>query len=101
MDVVICLSHGGVERDKDGGFTDGDDVRLAKAVPGIDIVIGGHTHTELHEPIIVNSRTPIVQTGKYCENLGELVVGLEGDKLTVELYLLHPIDGTDCRRPGD
>ena len=94
VDLVICLSHGGVERDKDGRYTDGDDVRLAKAVPGIDVVIGGHTHTELHEAIIVNGRTPVVQTGKYCENLGELVIALEGDKLTVEYYQLHPIDGT-------
>ena len=33
------------------------------AVPGIDVVIGGHSHTELREPIIVNDRTPVVQTG--------------------------------------
>jgi 5'-nucleotidase/UDP-sugar diphosphatase len=94
VDLVICLSHGGVEKDKDGRYADGDDIRLAKAVPGIDIVIGGHTHTELHEAIIVNGRTPIVQTGKYCENLGELVLALEGGKLAVEYYKLHPIDGT-------
>ena len=64
VDVVICLSHGGVEKGKDGRFTDGEDVRLAKAVPGIDVVIGGHSHTELQEAIIVNGRTPVVQTGK-------------------------------------
>ena len=64
VDVVIALSHGGVEKGKDGRFTDGDDVRLAKAVPGIDVVIGGHSHTELQEAIIVNDRTPVVQTGK-------------------------------------
>ena len=79
---------------KDGRFTDGDDVRLAKAVPGIDVVIGGHSHTELHEAIIVNGRTPVVQTGKESENLGELVVTLDGGKLTVESYRLHPIDDT-------
>ena len=94
VDVVICLSHGGVEKGKDGRFTDGDDVRLAKAVPGIDIVIGGHSHTELHEAIIVNGRTPVVQTGKEGENLGELVITLDGGKLTVESYRLHPIDDT-------
>jgi 5'-nucleotidase len=93
-DVVICLSHGGMEQNKDGTFTDGEDVRLAKAVPGIDVVIGGHTHTELKEAIVVNGRTPIVQTGKYGQNLGELVISLDGDRQTVESYKLHPIDDT-------
>jgi len=94
VDVVIALSHGGVEKGKDGSFTDGDDVRLPKAVPGIDVVIGGHSHTELREAIIVNGRTPVVQTGKESNNLGELVITLDGGKLTVESYRLHPIDDT-------
>lgn len=94
VDVVICLSHGGLDKGKDGRFTDGEDVRLAKAVPGIDVVIGGHTHTTLEEAIIVNGHTPVVQTGKYGENLGELVITLDGGKLTVESYKLHPIDDT-------
>jgi len=94
VDVIICLSHGGVEQNKDGTFTNGEDVRLAKAVPGIDVVIGAHTHTELKEAIIVNGRTPVVQTGKYGQNLGELMITLDGGKLTVEFYKLHPIDDT-------
>jgi 5'-nucleotidase / UDP-sugar diphosphatase len=94
VDVVICLSHGGVAQGKDGRYTEGDDVALARAVPGIDIVIGGHSHTALQEAIIVNDRTPVVQAGKYGEYLGELVVALDGDKLTVESYRLHPIDDT-------
>ena len=73
VDVVICLSHGGVARGKDGKFTGGDDVRVAEAVPGIDVVIGGHSHTALQEAIIVNGRTPVVQAGKYGQNLGELI----------------------------
>jgi 5'-nucleotidase len=92
--VVICLSHGGMEQNRDGTFTDGEDVRLAKAVPGIDVVIGGHTHTELKEAVVVNGRTPVVQTGKYGQNLGELVIALDGGKQTVESYKLHPIDDT-------
>ena len=94
VDLVICLSHGGVEKGKDGSITDGDDVRLAKAVPGIDIVIGGHSHTELQKAIMVNGHTPVVQTGKESANLGELVITLDNGKLTVESYRLHPIDDT-------
>ena len=94
VDVVIALSHGGLEKGQDGRYSDGDDVRLAKAVPGIDVVIGGHSHTALQEAIIVNGRTPVVQTGKEGENLGELVISLEGGKLTVESYRLYPIDDT-------
>ncbi len=94
VDVIIALSHGGVEKGKDGRYTDGEDVRLPKAVPGIDVVIGGHSHTELHEAIIVNDRTPVVQTGKQSENLGELVITLDDGKLTVESYRLYPVDDT-------
>ena len=94
VDLVIALSHGGLEKGKDGRYTDGEDVRLAKAVPGIDVVIGGHSHTELQEAIIVNGRTPVVQTGKESRNLGELVITIDGNKLTVESYKLYPIDDT-------
>jgi len=98
VDVVIALSHGGVERGKDGRYTDGDDVRLARTVPGIDVVIGGHSHTPLREAIIVNGRTPVVQAGTQSEYLGELVVTLDGAGLTVDSCRLHPIDAAV---PGD
>jgi 5'-nucleotidase / UDP-sugar diphosphatase len=100
VDVVICLSHSGVEKGKDGRYTDGDDVRLAKAVPGIDVVIGGHSHTELQEAILVNGRTPVVQTGKESNNLGELVISLDGSTLKVESYQLYPIDDTIAGDPA-
>jgi 5'-nucleotidase len=92
VDVVIALSHGGVAKGKDGRYSTGDDVTLAQAVPGIDVVIGGHSHTALQEAIIVNGRTPVVQTGKEGKNLGELVITVDGAKLTVDSYRLHPID---------
>ncbi len=93
VDVVIALSHGGVQKGKDGRFSEGDDVSLA-SVPGIDVVIGGHSHTFLNEAIIVNDRTPVVQTGKEGKNLGELVITLDSGKLKVESYHLYPIDDT-------
>ena len=94
VDVIIALSHGGMEKGKDGRFTDGEDVRIAVAVPDIDVVIGAHSHTALYEPVMVNGRTPVVQTGKYGENLGELVISLNGGKLTVDSYQLIPADDT-------
>jgi 5'-nucleotidase/UDP-sugar diphosphatase len=96
VDVVICLSHGGLEKDKEGKYTDGDDVRIAKEVPGIDVVIGGHSHTSLYEPIIVNGRTPVVQTGLESKNLGELIISVDGENLSVDSYKLYPIDDNVC-----
>ena len=94
VDLVICLSHGGLEKGKDGRYTEGEDVHLARAVPGIDVVISGHSHTFLSEATIVNDRTPVVQAGKESKCLGELVLTMDGNKLTVDSYQLHPIDDT-------
>ena len=46
-DLVICLSHLGYRYDGEDRV---DDVTLAAAVPGLDLVLGGHTHTFLDEP---------------------------------------------------
>ncbi len=100
VDVVICLSHGGLEKGKDGRYTDGDDVRLAKAVPGIDVVIGGHSHTELQEAIIVNDRTPVVQTGK--EGREPRRTGDHAGRRQADGRVLPapPDRRHHCRRPG-
>ena len=92
VDVVIALSHCGVAKGKDGRYSTGEDVALAEAIPGIDVVVGGHSHTELQEAIIVNGRTPVVQTGKEGKNVGELVITIDGAKLSVDSYRLYPID---------
>jgi 5'-nucleotidase / UDP-sugar diphosphatase len=91
VDLVIVLSHGGAIKANDGTSYVGEDFNLLKAVPSIDIVIGGHTHTALTQPLLVDGR-PAVQTGKYGENLGELVISLEGGKVKVESYRLIPVE---------
>ncbi len=90
--VIICLSHGGVEKDTAGKYTKGDDIHLAEAVPGIDIVIGGHSHTAMKEAIVVNNHSIVVQTGKECENLGELVVTFDGTKTKLVSWKLIPVN---------
>ncbi|MEE4237776.1 MAG: 5'-nucleotidase C-terminal domain-containing protein [Anderseniella sp.] len=92
VDVVIALSHGGVRENPDGTITDGADILLAREIPEIDVVVGGHSHTVLQTPVIVNGRTPVVQAGHNGRFLGELTVTLDGDILTVDSARMHPID---------
>ena len=69
-DVVIGLMHMGV--DKSSEFTS---ERIAREVPGFDVIIDGHSHTTLPKGLRVG-RTLICQTGCYDNKLGkvELVV---------------------------
>jgi 5'-nucleotidase/UDP-sugar diphosphatase len=80
-DVVICLSHLGIEPDRQG---------LAW-VPGIDVIVGGHTHTAMAEPEIVND-TIIVQAGEFGKYLGELTIDVKPDGVELKSYKLHPVD---------
>jgi 5'-nucleotidase len=80
VDLVICLSHCGVVKDKNGSWS-GEDVELAQKVPEIDIIIGGHTHTLLEKPLIING-IPVVQTGSYGTGLGRLEIEVIDGKIT-------------------
>ena len=87
-DMIVCLSHTGTS----GG--EGEDYELAKAVDGIDVIISGHTHTILPEPIQVND-TLIVSCDEYGKNLGVLTVKMAEDgTVTPEKYELIPVDET-------
>jgi 5'-nucleotidase len=89
-DVIICLSHSGVADDGKGGW-EGEDVKLAEKVKGIDVIISGHTHTFLNKPVMVNG-IPIVQTGEYGRNVGKLSLTLNNGNVTVDGYTLISVD---------
>lgn len=88
-DFVICLSHSGT------WSGEGEDYELAKEVDGIDVIISGHTHTTLNEPIRVND-TLIVSCGEYTKNLGVLTIlkNTNDQLLNVLEYELIPVDDT-------
>ena len=90
-ELIICLSHSGT----DEKASKSEDEQLAKQVDGIDVIVSGHTHTRLDEPLVVED-TYIVSAGEYSEYLGgitlEWVEGEESKRL-VE-YELIPIDQT-------
>jgi 5'-nucleotidase/UDP-sugar diphosphatase len=89
-DLIICVSHSGVTKEKDGSWG-GEDVELAKSVKGISVIISGHTHTRIDQPIIVNG-IPIVQTGEYGQFVGKLSLTYSGKSLKVDDYKLIPVD---------
>ncbi len=83
--VIICLSHSGTS----GG--EGEDYELANAVDGIDVIISGHTHTTLEEPIITNN-TLVVSAAEYGKNLGVVQLSYNNGDVALKDYELIPID---------
>lgn len=75
-DYVICLSHLGWNS---GTKENPDDKMLAAHVKGIDVIVGGHTHSVISKPDIVNG-TIIVQTGKKGQRIGMLRLQVSGDR---------------------
>jgi len=87
VDWVICLSHGGLSENKSLS----EDDRLAKEAPGIDLIVGGHSHTKLKTPLIVN-QTIIVQAGGHGECVGVLDLADEKGRKVLKRYDLVEID---------
>lgn len=93
--LIICLSHSGTD-----GKGKGEDYELAKAVDGIDLIISGHTHTVLEEPLQVGN-TLIVSAGEYTSYLGSLTLSWSEDgQKTIQDYRLIPVDETVAADPG-
>ncbi|WP_158598203.1 bifunctional metallophosphatase/5'-nucleotidase [Falsibacillus albus] len=98
INKIVVLSHLGFNEDK----------KLAKEVAGIDVIIGGHSHTKLDQPVVImNGTTPtiIVQANEYAKYLGELNVVFDPngklDKWNGKLIDVHAKDknGNDIYEP--
>lgn len=66
-DLVIALTHIGLNNDR----------KLASDVPGIDLIIGGHTHALLDHPETVGN-TSIVQAGWFGHYVGKVEIDAGG-----------------------
>ena len=84
-ELIVCLSHSGLWADP----AKSEDELLAKAVPEIDLIISGHTHTTLEKPLVHGS-THIVSCGEYTMNLGRIVLRRDGTRWTASEYELIP-----------
>ena len=110
VDLVICLSHSGEypkgnfyykaglmtpvasydNPDGKEGFY-GEDVKLAKRVKYLDIIISAHTHVVIPQPLKVRN-TLIVQTGAFLHYLGRLNITVKEGKIAGYQYKLIPIN---------
>ena len=69
VDMIVCISHSGTDANEDKS----EDEILAKEVPDLDLIVSGHTHTKLDEPIR-HGNTYIVSCGEYGKYLGDLTM---------------------------
>ncbi len=90
-DLLVGLTHMGYSP---YGDEIDSDLLLAEGVAGIDVLIGGHSHSFLDPAVMVTSDvnpdgTLIAQTGRYALNLGKVNVGfIDGEVVLREGYLL-------------
>ena len=84
VDMIVCVSHCGTWEDEEKS----EDEILAKAVPELDLIISGHTHTKLEEPI-QHGDTYIVSAAEYGKYLGSLsMTQKENGRWNLENYEL-------------
>lgn len=88
-DLIILLSHLGIDIDR----------QLAAAVPGIDIIVGGHSHTRIVQPETVG-QTLIVQDFERGRVLGRLDLDVEGGKVAGCRYRPIPVAGEGGEDPA-
>ena len=86
-DIIICLSHSGT----DSNPNKSEDELLARTVPEIDVIISGHTHSRLEQPIIIGN-TLIVSAGEHTYEIGHLKLDRDGNRFRMSGYELVSIN---------
>lgn len=95
VDLVLVLSHSGVYLNKKGEW-DGEDIKLGKAVPEIDIIISGHSHSVINSPVQAGNAV-VVQTGASGANVGRIEVKFDSyGKPLVQASLVAMDDNIDA-----
>ncbi len=81
--LMVALTHLGYE----------EDLKLAEAVPEIDVIVGGHSHTRLDEAVQAGNAI-VVQAGSKGQWLGRLDLTVEDGRVIDYRYRLIPMDAT-------
>jgi sulfur-oxidizing protein SoxB len=80
VDLVVVLSHNGLYVD----------LKLARRVQGIDVILGGHTHDAMPQPVIVD-KTLVINSGAHGKFLSRLDLDVRSGKVGAYRYKLIPV----------
>ena len=94
-DIVIALTHMGIFENEEVGSK-----RLAKNVPGIDLIVDGHSHTQLTEPLYVNKK-PIVQAWQWGMITGKAVLTIRSKKVAKLTWEAIPVNLKSVAKKAD
>ena len=84
VDLIVVLSHLGLPQD----------IRIARTIEGIDLIVSGHTHNRLDEPIRIND-TLICQSGCHGSFVGRLDLSVQDKRIRSVRHKLVPIIGIE------
>ncbi|MFA7332117.1 MAG: bifunctional UDP-sugar hydrolase/5'-nucleotidase [Candidatus Delongbacteria bacterium] len=87
-DLIVLLTHQGWREDS----------LLATQLTGADVIIGGHSHTRLKTPQLVNG-VLVAQAGSSARDLGRLDLTVEDDRVTAHEGRLIPLFQRDVKNP--
>jgi 5'-nucleotidase/UDP-sugar diphosphatase len=90
-DLVVAVTHMGHYRFGENGGNAPGDVALAKAVDGLDVIVGGHSQTATFSPDVQND-TLIVQAKEWGKYVGRLDLQLRNGEISVINYQLIPVN---------
>ena len=90
VDLVVLLSHNGLAVD----------LKLAARVHGLDVVLGGHTHDALPQPVLVG-RTLVVNSGSHGKFLSRLDLDVQHRRVLAYRYRLLPVLARDVPEDPD
>jgi sulfur-oxidizing protein SoxB len=90
VDLVVLLSHNGVAVD----------LKLAARIRGLDVVLGGHTHDALPQPVLVG-RTLVVNSGSHGKFLSRLDLDVQRGRVAGSRYRLIPVLAKDLPEDPD
>lgn len=81
VDLVVVLSHLGFPQD----------AKLAREIDGIDVLLSGHTHNRMNQPVVINGGT-IIQSGCHGSFVGRLDLEWIQGKVSVAHHELIAVD---------